>query len=197
MRVNLQEALRSRTIWRGQESSLNKKRLTTGLPALDAILPDDGWPLGALTEIFIPQAGIGELQFLLPALSPLSQNKYVACINPPYPPYAPALAASGFKLSHLLLIRPPARHLLWTAEQVLRSGACAAALAWLEEIDFRASRRLQLAAETGLGSGFVFLEKLHPQPSAAALRLSVSKQGGQTSVHILKGRNARGLSAAV
>ena len=197
MRVNLQEAFQRHTIWRGEESSLNEKRLATGLPALDAILPDGGWPLGALTEIFIPQAGIGELQFLLPALSPLSQNKYVAWINPPYLPYAPALAASGFKLSHLLLIRPPLPHLLWTAEQILRSGACAAALTWVEEIDFRASRRLQLAAETGLGSGFVFLETLHPQPSAAALRLSISKQEGKTSVHVLKGRHARGLSAVV
>ena len=44
----------------------------------------------------------------------------------------------------------------WALEQVLRSGACGMALAWLPRISARAIRRLQLAAEQGRALGVLF-----------------------------------------
>lgn len=92
-----------------------------------------------------------------PSLSgPLAQNglarlsqeapRWIAWVNPPFLPYAPALAAAGVAVGKVLLIRtdgfgrPSARlpgiagEALWTVEQALQSGACSAVLAWLDEL---------------------------------------------------------------
>ena len=34
--------------------------LASGFAALDAVLPGGGWPAGALTELLLPQPGVGE-----------------------------------------------------------------------------------------------------------------------------------------
>ena len=45
--------------------------LASGFAALDAELPGGGWPLGVLTELLLPHAGVGELRLLAPALRAL------------------------------------------------------------------------------------------------------------------------------
>ena len=59
-------------------------------------------------ELLLPCAGIGELRLLMPALRALSntQNRWLAWINPPFIPYAPALQAAGIESSKILLIHP-------------------------------------------------------------------------------------------
>ncbi len=82
--------------------------------------------------------------------------------------------------------------MLWSAEQALSSGTCAAVLLWPEQLDDRASRRLQLAAERG-GSWAIAFRSLtaREQPSAAALRIMLQTTGSGISVNILKSRGGR------
>lgn len=197
MQAEIEKIFLDHPVWRGSDYAFTAKTLATGLPQLDKILPGGGWPIGALTEIFVPQPGVGELQYLLPALAKLSQTGYIAWVNPPYIPYAPALVAQGFKLAHQLLISAPLPQLLWATEQSLRSGACAAVLSWFPEMDFSRSRRLQLAVETGQNCGFIFPYGNASGSSASTLRLSVNKYKEGVSLRVLKGRNASGLSAIV
>ncbi len=71
-------------------------------------------------------------------------------VAPPYIPYAPAFVRHGMNTSRLLVVHCRRQaDVLWTMEQALRSGTCAAVLAWSEESDERLLRRLQLAAEEG------------------------------------------------
>ena len=82
--------------------------MPTGFDALDRELPGGGWPAGALTELLVRRAGIGELQLVLPALAALSwAGKRIVWLAPPHLPYAPALAADGVDLAQLVVVRAP------------------------------------------------------------------------------------------
>lgn len=177
-------------LWRGfSNASKQRETVSTGLPILDALLPNGGWPLGALTEILIDREGIGELRLLMPALARLSQDgRWLAWIAPPYIPYAPALAAHHIDLNKVMLVRPRANSdQLWAVEQALRSGTCGAVLAWPAGGDNRQLRRLQLAAESGHCLGILFRSiRTSRDASPAALRLRLHIQGEQLEVTPIK-----------
>jgi len=150
--------------------------LPTGFAALDGRLPGGGWPVGALTEVLPAAPGVGELGLLLPALARLSRRgRWLAWIDPPHIPYAPALSVAGVDLARVVTVRPacPA-DALWAAEQALGSGAPGAVLMWLPQVADRALRRLQLAAERGRAWGVLFRPPAaEGVASPAALRLAV------------------------
>lgn len=202
MKETLQALLARPDLWLGggTERPGGAAVLPTGLAALDALLPGGGFPLGALTEILLPQEGIGELRLLVPALAAQSrQGRWIAWIDPPHVPYAPALAAMGVRLSRVLLVSAGTdRDRLWAAGQCLRSGACGAVLAWPGECGDRSLRRLQLAAGKGGGAGFLFRpEKAAARPSHAALRLRMERSPRGAVVEIVKGRGGAGRSSEV
>jgi hypothetical protein len=145
----------------------------TGFDALDALLPQGGWPRRALTELLLPADGVGELALLLPTLARLTiAGATVALVAPPYLPYAPAWQAAGVDLEHLQLVEAAPRDALWAFEQCLRSGACAAVLGWPASADAQALRRLQVAAESGQCLGFALRDSKHAaNPSPAVLRI--------------------------
>ncbi len=192
--MNLDTVLQRADIWRGNQMASRTQTVSSGFGELDEQLPGGGWPRGALTEILMPQHGVGALRLLVPALSRLSRDddkRWICWVAPPYIPYAPALVGAGIDLSRVLLVHPKAQQDgLWAVEQSLRSGTCSAVLAWPALDDSTAMRRLQLAAEAGDALGFLFRPKrLAPRPSAAALRIQL-EPGADTdlSVSILKRR---------
>jgi len=114
-------------------------------------------------------------------------------VAPPFQPYPPALQQCGIDLSRVLIVRPrDDSEILWSAEQALSSGTCAAVLLWPSILDDQAGRRLQLAAEKGHSWAIAFRPlAARRQPSAAALRLELHPDGQATRVHILKSRGGR------
>ncbi|BAU47325.1 CDP-6-deoxy-delta-3,4-glucoseen reductase [Sulfurifustis variabilis] len=186
--MNLSELLLRADVWRGGSAPPSPAE-PTGLAVLDALLPGGGWPIGALTELVLARDGVGELRLLLPALARLSHgDRWVAFVAPPYVPYAPALAAAGVDLSRVLLVHPRREDQLWAVESSLRSGACAAVLAWIAQAEAASLRRLQLAAEAG-GTVGVLFERRPLAGSIAALRLALEPAGaGAVNVHIMKRR---------
>lgn len=202
MKETLQALLARPDVWRGDgaEKSRGAAVLPTGLAALDALLPGGGWPLGAVTEILLPREGIGEIRLVVPALAAQSRRgRWIAWIEPPHVPYAPALAAMGVRLSRVLYVSAGTdrdRH--WAAAQCLRSGACGAVLAWPGECDDRSFRRLQLAAGKGGAMGVLFRpERAAARPSHAALRLRLARSPRGAVVEVVKGRGGAGRSAEV
>ena len=60
-------------LWRANQLGSGRQRTTaTGFAALDAQLPGGGWPHGVITELLLPQPGVGELRLLAPALLALA-----------------------------------------------------------------------------------------------------------------------------
>lgn len=187
--MSLDSLLQRADIWRGDRLPATVG-VPTGFHALDQKLPGGGWPVGALTEILLPSPGIGELRLVMPALARLSRrNRWSAWIAPPYIPYAPALVACGVDLSRTLIVRPRATtDGFWALEQALRSGTCAAVLAWPAGGDRQMWRRLQLAAEAGQSTGLIFRREATAEPAPVALRLQLAPLPGGLEVHILKRR---------
>jgi cell division inhibitor SulA len=187
--MNLDSHMQRAGVWRGGGTPPEDSGLATGIPQLDDLL--GGWPQGALTEILVPEEGIGELSLLMPVLARLSHTRrWLAWVAPPHIPYAPALAGAGIDLSRVLLVRPrSATDGLWAVEQTLRAGTCGAVLAWLAAADNTVLRRLQLAAEAGRAMGILFRPvrlASHASPAALRLRLETSSRG--LAVHVLKRR---------
>jgi hypothetical protein len=189
----LEEIFQRHPVWRGMASKPGATVLPSGFAELDAELPGGGWPTTGLTEIRCNNYGIGELGLLLPALAALTAaGKRVAWLAPPHLPYAPALAAAGVDLVHLVVIRAPGRRdALWAAEQVLRAASCHALLAWLPRARYQELRRLAVAAEAG--RAFVALWRpleAARESTPAPLRLALEPAAGALAVRILKRRGA-------
>lgn len=193
----LDALLATAALWRARSGvEPAEPGLPTGWPRLDAELPGGGWPLGTLIELLLPQAGSGELQLLLPALGaltrgpPQTERRWLAWISPPHAPYAPAFAQHGIRPDRLLVISAErTADRLWAIEEALRSGSCAAVLAWLDAVDDRWLRRLKLAAETGRGLAVLF-RPLRRQGAAspATLRLVLEPTARGLDLRVLKSR---------
>jgi hypothetical protein len=208
--AGLDELLHHPSVWRASSAEGAPKTLPTGFRRLDERLPGGGWPLDTLIELLLPAHGVGELNLLVPALQELGNGvpgprRWIAWIEPPHLPYAPALAGAGLDPARMLIVQPRGRGVgpaprgtqpgaapdpaLWAMEQALRSGACAAALGWADAADSNSLRRLKLAAEEGGSLGILFRpQRRAGEPSPASLRLLLEPRGRSLDVLVLKSR---------
>ena len=181
-------------VWRGGElAQALHPTIPTGHVALDRELPGGGWPVGTLSEVLHESVGIGEVGFLAGALARASAgDRLIAWINPPHLPYAPALAQAGIALDRCLIVRPArSEDALWSAEQVLKSGACGAALLWFPAVknQYAWLRRLQMAAEAGRSLAIHFRGIAdESQSTPAHLRVVVTREAGILRARIPKRR---------
>src|SRR5262245_9833350 len=177
-------------IWRGdQYAKVAVESIPTGFAELDVQLPGGGWPRAALTELLTSRRSIGELRLLVPALARLStDDKWLVLVAPPHRPFAPGFESLGVNLSRLVVVETRSDgESLWAAERCLRSGSCAAVLAWPGPRT--PLRRLQLAAEEGKSLGVVFgSTRSAAHPSPAPLRIQVRAARGKLELQILKRR---------
>ena len=182
------DLLKHPQLWRGKD--LTKASAThtvaSGYSALDDCLAGGGWPNAGLVDFILPHAGIGELRLLLPALTTLAQNRWLAWINPPFTPYAPALEAAGIDSSKILLIYTKTHEeMLWAMERTCKSGSCGAVLVWPDEhkLSLKETRRVQLAAKQGATLSVLFRPvEASKKASLAELRLALSP--GQDPLHL-------------
>ena len=190
--------LRNAVLWRGSERSRAiAPGVASGFAALDEKL--GGWPIGAVVELILQYEGVGELSLLLPALARLSRDgRWIALVNPPYVPYAPALATAGVDIAKLVVVRAQTgQDASWAMEQSLRSGACGAVLGWPRCLTEQAIRRLQLAAEIGSALAVCFTAcDAAARTSLSPYRLRVDAYAHGTRVEILK-RRGGGVNAPV
>lgn len=181
-------------IWRGGSlSRAGTLAIPSGFSRLDAELPGSGWPAGALTEILPAHEGIGELRLLGPALAALSnRGLWLAWIAPPHLPYAPALAAAGIDIGKIVIVRTAfAKETLWATEQALASNACGAVLAWPRSVKYADLRRLQIAAEGGRASAFLFRSpEAAGESSPAPLRIALGTAASGLAVRVFKRRGS-------
>lgn len=180
-------------IWRGTElGSQVTESISTGWATLDAELPGGGWPCRSVTEVLQPQPTVCEWRLLAPALKRLvAAGQNIVVVGAPKVPHLPGLRQVGLDDHHFVWIRAetPA-HRLWTTEQLIRSNACGALLAWLPQARPEQLRRLQVCAAACEGPVILFRpEAAQHEPSAAPLRLTASfGLDWELRVHILKRR---------
>lgn len=172
-------------VWRGNQLAAPiATTVPTGYARLDAELPGKGWPAGMLTELLMPQWGVGEVQLLAPALAELTADAHreAIFIAPPYPPCAQAFHQLGVALKRLTVLRATRPvDSLWSAEQALKSGVCGVLALWCSEATPDQLRRLQLAAQGTNALVFVLRHsQCLAQSSPSPLRLALAAAPGRT-----------------
>ncbi|WP_175152660.1 translesion DNA synthesis-associated protein ImuA [Paraburkholderia ultramafica] len=176
------------SLWRGSQLARAAGMVVdTGYETLSAELPGGGWPVGTVIECLTQQTGIGELRLLAPALASHGKRP-VVFLEPPQTPNSQGLAYMGLSEDRLMWLRARrTADALWTAEQVLRTGSCAALLFWQQRIRTESLRRLQLAAKSSETLFFVFRPLVEAtNPSPAELRVALRPAENGLNVEILK-----------
>ncbi|MDH3598286.1 MAG: translesion DNA synthesis-associated protein ImuA [Candidatus Tectomicrobia bacterium] len=176
----------NRWLWRGYAPPVQSgSGLSTGFPELNDVLPQAGWPTGALVDMTVTDWGLGEVRLLLPAMAQvMAQQRQVVWIAPPYLPHAAALSQHGVRLELLTIVTPgDSRAIVWSIEKFLRASACGLAIAWPGGIAPSALRRLQLAAEEYDTPAFLLRRAARP-PNATPAALCLYLQGSADRLHI-------------
>lgn len=88
-----------------QGSELPEKAISTGIEALDRLLPDAGFREGTLIE-WLAESGLGDQLALLAASPALGKDRFLIVIDSEKTFYPPAAAALGIDLGRLILVRP-------------------------------------------------------------------------------------------
>ncbi|WDZ98282.1 translesion DNA synthesis-associated protein ImuA [Herbaspirillum sp. WKF16] len=170
--------------------------VASGFQALDAELPEGGWPAGVLIELLLPQAGIGELRLLRPLLARPPQQRErpgagrIALLQAPHAANAPGWTHMGVAASRLLRLQAGSQaDACWAAEQVLRADSCQALLLWQARIRADSLRRLHVAAQGGSTLFFLFRPlACAREASPAPLRLSLRPAPDGLEIGFLKRR---------
>ncbi len=181
-------------------AELSEKAISTGIEALDRLLPDAGFREGTLVE-WLAESSLGDQLALLATAPALGTDRVLIVIDGEKTFYPPAAAALGIDLRRLILVRPGkatgslprenggkttasrtqaprtstlGTETLWALEQTLQSRGVAVTFCRLERLNARVFRRLQLAAERGGGLGFLIrAPSARNEPSWSDVRLWV------------------------
>lgn len=163
-------------VWRATELGTPVTDVVrTGWASLDAELPGGGWPCRSVTEVLQAQPSICEWRLLAHALRTIvAAGQTIAVVGPPKRPHLPGLRHAGLDDHQFVWVRTetPAER-LWVTEQLIRSNACGALLAWLPQARPEQLRRLQVCAQGCDGPIFLFRpEAAQHEASAAPLRVA-------------------------
>lgn len=130
---------------------------STGMAALDALLPAGIFRAGMLVEWIVIGEGAGAARLALPmACQSLQNGGVLVVIDERREFYSPAAVRLGLDLDRTIVVRPRNhQETIWALEQALRCPGVAATLSWIGQLPDRLFRRLQLAAEHGARLGLL------------------------------------------
>jgi protein ImuA len=181
------------SLWRGHELGRQTTAVvSSSWEALDHELPGGGWPCQSLTEVLTPQPAVVEWRLMSPALRRVvATGGQVVVVAPPRQPYLPGLMHEGLSERQFVWLQAEApAERLWVTEQLIKSNACGALIAWLPQARQEQLRRLQVCAQSC--EGLVFLcrpEAAQHEASAAPLRVHASfGLDWEVKVRVLKRR---------
>lgn len=169
--------------------------ISSGCDALDRLLPLGGFERGSLVEWLSSGPGSGAATLaLLNARQTCRDGGVLVVPDRDRQVYPPAIAAWGLDLAKVIFIYPKnKRDQFWAWDQALRCPGVAAVWGWVDQIDPRQFRRLQLSAETSGSIGLLLRPiEMRSQPTWADVRLLVeplpSKRHRRMQVKLLRSR---------
>jgi cell division inhibitor SulA len=183
---------------RDNRNSCNKRTpsqtLSTGIKALDALLPAGGWPKHGLVEIIVQGVYADPMDVLLPVLSGLSrEGRWLAMVTPPHYARMRVNTHPAMDTASVLQINPhKGRSGLWTLESLMRAGHCRVVMAWPACRTELMEKRLARAATLGRSLGVLFRQG-PPQAGSTgcAVRLSVRRRKDSLAVYLVDNEGDR------
>jgi protein ImuA len=130
-----------------------------GLGIINEAFPSQSFPLGAIHEFVSPQSedAASACGFIAGMLSSLTKtNGAVAWVSASRTLFPPALKTFDIAPDRFIFIDlQKEKDILWAMEEALKCNALAAVVGEMKNLDFTASRRLQLAVEKSQVTGFI------------------------------------------
>ncbi len=167
-------------------------RVASKNPQLDAMLgqmrnafPGASFPLGAVHEFIsnTPEDSAATSGFIAGILSSVMRNRgALIWISTSRTIFPPALQSFGISPDRIIFIHlHREKEVLWTMEEALKCKGLSAVVGEMQELNFIASRRLQLAVENSRVTGFIL--RRNPRtvnPTACLTRWQVSALQSET-----------------
>lgn len=133
-----------------------KPVVSTGIQAMDELLPDRGLLRGSLSEWIDSENGSGATSLVMRLTCQTQGDGPLVVVDLEQTFYAPAIHAAGVCLDKVILVRPSSRKdALWAAEQSLRCPGIGAVVFRVDHLKTAEFRRLQLAAEASTVIGIL------------------------------------------
>jgi protein ImuA len=134
--------------------------LDMGLGPMTHAFPNASFPIGAVHEFLTTATeDIAPTSGFIAALSSSimrNNNGVILWISPSQILYPPALKNFGIEPDHVIFLNVhKEKEALWAMNEALKCNALSAVVAHLHGIDFKTSRRLQLAVEQSAVTGFI------------------------------------------
>jgi hypothetical protein len=166
--------------------------LRTGVSAFDALLPGGGLPLGQGLELW-GEAASGRTSLALRAVaSAHREGRLCAWVDGPAELYPPCATALGVDLQRLLVVRPKAPgQLIWSAVQLLRSGAFGCVVLDLTHTGLRLSlaESKRLIDAAGKSGASLLLLTPPDAPGEGMTRLRTQARGPEgLTVEVVRGK---------
>jgi len=137
----------------------NGATVDLGLGPIKEAFPNATFPLGAVHEFLAEgaEATAATSGFIAGLLSPLMASNGVSLwISSSRKLFPPALRNFGIQPDRFIFIDlKKEKEVLWAMDEALKCGALTAVVGEMQEINFTASRRLQLAVEESQVTGFI------------------------------------------
>lgn len=155
-----------------------------GLGSMNAAFPGGCFPLAAVHEFCCKdrETQAATAGFIAGLLSPLMKHKGTAIwISPARMMFPPALAMFGIEPDRVLFIElTREKDQLWMMEEALKCESLTAVVGEIRNLDFTASRRLQLAVERSSVTGFVVRRTAKPNTTACVSRWNIRSLASDT-----------------
>ena len=202
-----------------QRSPQSEEVLSLGWPELEALLPEGGFPRGAVVELASPHAIGGSTRIALSAVRAAhakDPRAWCAWIDPEGTLYAPGIARAQVDLRRLFVVRPARIDLGRIAVKVAAAGAFEVIVIDMDPVRaaLRASektpaacrgqtrrrvppevlvRKLALAAAEGGSNIFLLTDVSAPRavPWPVALRLEVARRPDALAIRVAKDRRGK------
>ena len=144
-------------------SPKNNRLASASLYPFASAFPFNQFPLGCIHEFVCPtnESLSSSSAFVCGILTSLKQNKSpIIWISSSQKTYPPSLLSFGIAPHNIIFINiEKPKDILYASEEALRCSGLAAVITDIRELNFKQSRRLQLATEQSRVTGFVLRNK--------------------------------------
>jgi protein ImuA len=156
-----------------------------GLGPLRSAFPNGSFPLGCVHEFLParPEDSAATSGFIAGILSSLmGEDGSAVWISSSRILFPPALKSFGLKPERFIFLDlQKEKDVIWAMDEALKCAAITAVVGEVNEISFTSSRRLQLAVEQSLVTGFILRKKSnHPNTTACVSRWKVTSLPSET-----------------
>ncbi|AYL95572.1 ImuA family protein [Mucilaginibacter celer] len=194
-------------LWEGFRPPLSGTAETFGLGPVEAAFPNGVFPTGAIHELLTRDIGQAAASggFIAGLLSVLMQHGgaciWIGMAQTMFPPALKTFGVEPHRVIFVNLLHE--KDVLWAMEEALKCSGLAAVIAEVRSIDFKQSRRLQLAVEQSRVTGFILRDAEQLSNTACTARWHITPLPSQPvdglpglghprwQVNLLKVRNGK------